>query len=111
VGIRSDVAVAVKASFFDTFKEWCKENMTEDNIFDIEPTSKQDEAILYVFEDIKWNVDNDQELQKFINFVQENSENFYVYEVCPEYSSTESWGKYTDNPFDIGHSFSLQHSL
>lgn len=100
MGIRSDIAIALKAEFVEGFEQvakdlnWNLEEMAEN--IRVAPEGK-----LWHFTSIKWySTDND--VATLIEYLQEcGEENYKTVEACGEYpESTEGdAGSWDDNPF------------
>lgn len=100
MGIRSDIAIALKAEFVEGFEQVAKDlgwnlgNMCE-------RIDSHEEGKLYYFTDIKWYT-SESDVGTLIEYLEEcGDENYKTVEACGEYpDSTEGdAGSWNDNPF------------
>lgn len=104
MGIRSDVALAIKNQAFLSLSEASKQTICE---WFVEPTERDHEegATLFMTTGVKWYNDMFNDLMALYQDLLKNvdEEDYYLIKVCPEYPGDDSSdiGGWYENPFGI----------
>jgi len=109
MGIRSDVAVALKKNVWDGLSEESRSTLTE-WFHEPESTTKEGHVLLHN-EHIKWYHDSHKDLRDFYSELLYNfdDEDYLIVKACHDYPETTNGdlGEWHDNPWNIYKSVSV----
>ena len=101
MGIRSDVAVAIKSHIYTRLSPETMKLLKED--FDEEEYSDDNDR-LFTIESIKWYTDSDEDIVRLYKELERfDEEDYLIVEACSEYPESDggSVGNWHDNPWGI----------
>jgi hypothetical protein len=103
MGIRSDVAVCLKAEIFCTIPQEIKEWMDNDS----DDLRKHPEGVMYVFTEVKWYLGSDKDIERLYGLYSwleaQDIDTYYIVTACSEYpeDTTDDRGNWYDNPWNV----------
>ena len=109
MGIRSDVAVALKKNVFDGLSAESKTAL--DDWFQKPVSETQDGHVLFYEEHIKWYSDTYKELRDFYSELLDNfdDEDYLIVQACHDYPESDegNLGGWYENPWEIYKNWSV----
>ena len=102
MGIRSDVAIAIKNEAFEALSEISQNMLRKDFVL----AEEHNEGMLFHSESIKWYLNSDPEIAQLyedLNNLEDEEEGFLLLEACHDYPDhrDNELGEWHDNPWGL----------
>ena len=101
MGIRSDVAIAIKNEAFEALSQVSQNMLRKDFVL----AEEHDEGMLYHSDSIKWYVNSDPEIAQLYEDLNnlEDEESFLILEACHDYPEhrDNDLGEWHENPWNV----------